>query len=279
MAIPAPSPCPSGQPVWSSRPATARARSALPSRTAATRAQTIFSLDHSWKGTHARWKHYDAWVPAKGPLTMGYFTRADLPFYYALADAFTICDAYHCSIFGPTNPNRLFLFSGTSGLSAGDDGKIVVANPPDEPTTPPIPRTTPRLSPASAGRPTPSGCRRRASPGGSIRSTTTTATTAWPISPISAAAPGLAALSARPRLVAGLDRGQRQDPEGEHLVAQFAADVAADRCRRSPGSSRPTISANILRPARPRARPNRPADRRPGLQPRGLGQDRLHPEL
>jgi phospholipase C len=60
---------------------------------------------------------------------MGYFTRADLPFYYALADAFTVCDANHCSIFGPTNPNRLFLFSGTSGLAAGDDRKIVIENP------------------------------------------------------------------------------------------------------------------------------------------------------
>ena len=91
------------------------------------------SLDHSWKGTHDRWRWHDAWIPAKTPLTMGYFTRADIPFYYALADAFTICDAYHCSIFGPTKPNRMFLFTGTSGLAAGDDGPQVAANPPDEP--------------------------------------------------------------------------------------------------------------------------------------------------
>jgi phospholipase C len=99
----------------------------------ATRAQSLFSLDHSWKGSHERWKWHDGWVPAKSPLTMGYFTRADLPFYYALADAFTICDAYHCSIFGPTNPNRLFLFTGTSGLAAGNDGLQVIENPADEP--------------------------------------------------------------------------------------------------------------------------------------------------
>ena len=100
----------------------------------ATSAQTIQSLDHSWKGTHDLWKWHDAWVPAKTPLTMGYFTRADLPFYHALADAFTICDAYHCSIWGPTNPNRLFLFTGTSGLAAGDDGPQVGINPPEEPS-------------------------------------------------------------------------------------------------------------------------------------------------
>jgi phospholipase C len=89
-------------------------------------------LDHSWKASHALWKHHDAWIATKTALTMGYFTRADIPFYYALADAFTICDAYHCSIFGPTNPNRMFLFTGTSGLAGGDDSKIVIANPPEE---------------------------------------------------------------------------------------------------------------------------------------------------
>jgi len=35
---------------------------------------------------------------------MGYYTRADLPFYYAVADAFTICDNYFCSVIGPRTP-------------------------------------------------------------------------------------------------------------------------------------------------------------------------------
>jgi len=96
-----------------------------------TSAECMNSLDHSWKGQHSLWRHHDAWVPVKGPLTMGYFTRDDIAFYYALADAFTICDAYHCSIFGPTNPNRLFLFSGTSGLSVKQAGLQVVANDDD----------------------------------------------------------------------------------------------------------------------------------------------------
>ncbi len=100
--------------------------------TKTTYAQGMQSLDHSWKKSHRLWQHHDAWIPVKGEMTMGYFKREDLPFYYALADAFTICDAYHCSIFGPTTPNRLFLFSGTSGLSVGDDGNQVVVNPQDE---------------------------------------------------------------------------------------------------------------------------------------------------
>ena len=97
-----------------------------------TRAQSIESLDHSWKGSHELWKNYDGWVPAKGDLTMGYFKREDIPFYYALADAFTICDGYHASIHGPTNPNRLYLFTGTNGLTVGRNGRTAIANPPDE---------------------------------------------------------------------------------------------------------------------------------------------------
>ncbi len=96
--------------------------------TRTTRADHNASLDHNWKGSHERWKNHDAWIRVKTPMTMGYFTRDDLPFYYALADAFTICDAYYCSIFGPTSPNRNFLFTGTSGLSAGYDGPLAVRN-------------------------------------------------------------------------------------------------------------------------------------------------------
>ena len=59
---------------------------------------------------------------------MGYFKRSDIPFYYALADAFTIGDAYHSSIFGPTTPNRMHLFTGTSGLAVGNDGIQVAYN-------------------------------------------------------------------------------------------------------------------------------------------------------
>jgi phospholipase C len=46
---------------------------------------------------------------------MGYFQRSDIPFQYALADAFTICDGYHQAILGPTSPNRMYFWTGTSG--------------------------------------------------------------------------------------------------------------------------------------------------------------------
>jgi phospholipase C len=58
---------------------------------------------------------------------MGYHRRQDLPFHYALADAFTICDNYHSSVFGPTQPNRLYAISGTID-PAGTGGGPVVNN-------------------------------------------------------------------------------------------------------------------------------------------------------
>jgi phospholipase C len=99
-----------------------------------TSAQNAEDLSHAWSVQHTSWNEIlmDGFVTSHrvaddvvdrlpgaipvtnyGPLTMGYFTRADIPFHYALADAFTICDAYHCSVFGPTNPNRIMHMSGT----------------------------------------------------------------------------------------------------------------------------------------------------------------------
>jgi phospholipase C len=55
--------------------------------------------------------HLAADGSTNGPVTMGYFTRSELAFYYALADAFTVCDNYFCSVLGPTDPNRLMAMS------------------------------------------------------------------------------------------------------------------------------------------------------------------------
>jgi len=123
---------PSGKSVWF-QPNGKDAVAPFRFDTSKSNAQFLHSLDHSWKGSHERWKNHDAWIAAKTEMTMGYFTRADIPFYHALADSFTICDAYHCSVFGPTNPNRLYLFTGTSGLTVGDDAVTAVANADDEP--------------------------------------------------------------------------------------------------------------------------------------------------
>ena len=73
--------------------------------------------DHGWETTHLAWNwgQYDMWPIQKGPIAMSYMTRIDIPYHYALADAFTVGDAYYCSIMGPTNPNRDYLWSGCIG--------------------------------------------------------------------------------------------------------------------------------------------------------------------
>ena len=91
--------------------------------TTTTSAQQLHDLSHSWEAQHIAWNQgaMDDWVAVHrgadgtkaGALTMGYHARADIPFYYALADAFTICDGYHCSVMGPTHPNRYYLMTAT----------------------------------------------------------------------------------------------------------------------------------------------------------------------
>jgi len=72
-------------------------------------------LPHSWNDqVAARNKgRYDKWVPVKTSMCLGYYDRHDIPFYYAMADAFTICDHHFCSSLTGTTPNRLFFWSGT----------------------------------------------------------------------------------------------------------------------------------------------------------------------
>jgi phospholipase C len=55
---------------------------------------------------------------------MGYYERGDIPFHFALADAFTICDAYHCSVLGPTWPNRLYWMTGMIDPTGQHGGPI-----------------------------------------------------------------------------------------------------------------------------------------------------------
>jgi len=92
----------------------------------------LMNTKSSWMGAvpHSRHSQVDAfkdgwhngWIDAKKvgnknfshiPLTMGYYNRQDVPFNYALADAFTICDQNFCSAMSSTWPNRFFFWTGT----------------------------------------------------------------------------------------------------------------------------------------------------------------------
>ncbi|MGW5072776.1 phospholipase C [Rhodococcus sp. NPDC004095] len=94
--------------------------------------ECINDPDHSWAGTHQAWNNgaNDRWMPmsiasvgvGNAAAAMGYYTRDDIPIHHQLADAFTLCDNYHCSVLGPTDPNRLYWMSGTidpDGLAGG----------------------------------------------------------------------------------------------------------------------------------------------------------------
>jgi phospholipase C len=103
--------------------------------------QELYGQPHNWSDGHEAWNdgRMDGWVPAKGARTMSYFDRSRIPFYYALADAFTICDDYHCSVLGPTSPNRNYLFSGMTGFEPADaarPGMRAVDNDADRPGHP-----------------------------------------------------------------------------------------------------------------------------------------------
>lgn len=89
-----------------------------------TKATWMSSLPHSWADqVDARnGGKYNRWLDVKRsghaeykqmPLTMGYYNREDIPFYYALADAFTVCDQHFCSSLTGTTPNRLYFWTGT----------------------------------------------------------------------------------------------------------------------------------------------------------------------
>ncbi|MEU7034686.1 phosphocholine-specific phospholipase C [Streptomyces sp. NPDC046237] len=89
--------------------------------------QFIAGLNHDWAGGHRAFNNgkYDQWIPAKSAGTMAYLNRNDIPFHYALADAFTICDAYHCSFIGATDPNRYYMWTGHTGNDRTGGGPVL----------------------------------------------------------------------------------------------------------------------------------------------------------
>jgi phospholipase C len=96
--------------------------------TKTTNAACTHDITHDWVSQHQSWNGgaMDGFVTSRmaanandAVLTMGYYNRGDIPYYYALADAFTICDNYFSSVIGPTDPNRLY----TMAASLDPDGK------------------------------------------------------------------------------------------------------------------------------------------------------------
>ena len=126
FADPHPARLPSGSSVWHQPNGTGEL---LPFRPPVADLGETFLPDppHGWNDGHAAFNNgrYDQWVPNKGVTTMTYHTRDDLPYQYALADAFTVCDNYRCSLLGPTDPNRYHMWTGWVGNDGKGGGPVI----------------------------------------------------------------------------------------------------------------------------------------------------------
>jgi phospholipase C len=100
-----------------------------------TQATWMGGVPHSWTDQiDARNDgKYDGWIEAKRPgnkdykhlpLTMGYYTREDIPFYYAFADAFTVCDQHFCASLTGTTTNRSYFWAGKTHGKDGEKAKV-----------------------------------------------------------------------------------------------------------------------------------------------------------
>ena len=99
-------------------------------------------LGHQWADQHAMWNDgkLDSWVTRHlqsdpggngkfAAITMGYYQGSpardhsgDVDLYWALADNFTLCDNYFCSVIGGTDINRLYSMTGTADPDCWDGG-------------------------------------------------------------------------------------------------------------------------------------------------------------
>jgi phospholipase C len=112
---PFPIPLQSGKPVWFESDGTTE----IPPyhlNPAISSALLVPDMPHAFSDAQAAWNQgmFGQWPHYKTQYSMGYYRRADIPFQFALAEAFTICDDYHCSITTGTDPNRIVFFSGSN---------------------------------------------------------------------------------------------------------------------------------------------------------------------
>jgi phospholipase C len=110
-----PVPVPSGKSVWFQSNG-AREITPFHLDSATVNALRVSGTPHSFMDAQDAWNQgrFGFWPKYKTDRSMGYYRREDIPFQYALAEAFTLCDAYHCSTTGGTDPNRIVFMSGSN---------------------------------------------------------------------------------------------------------------------------------------------------------------------
>jgi phospholipase C len=101
--------------------------------------------EHHWQTVHACWNggrmdgfarvRSHAGVPDVAAPAMGYYERRDLPLYFRLAQAFTICDRHHAPVLGPSHPNQVFALSASIDPDGRHGGPLIddvtTGRPPD----------------------------------------------------------------------------------------------------------------------------------------------------
>ena len=90
-------------------------------------AQRVSGTPHSWTDGQFAWNHgrMGNWVQYKQSQSMGYYKQKEVEFQFSLANAFTLCDAYHCAMHTGTNSNRMFLWTGSNGPKAAGVASVV----------------------------------------------------------------------------------------------------------------------------------------------------------
>ena len=90
---------------------------------------------HLWGAQHASVLEAGSWITSRrafnrtdAPVTMAFFDRRDIPFFHALAAAFTLCDAYFCSVMGPTDPNRSYAMTATMDPDGRAGGPLLIGS-------------------------------------------------------------------------------------------------------------------------------------------------------
>ena len=182
---------PNGQTVWqqaSTAPGASPATVIPPFHLNATtmNAMGVNDCPHDYPSGQAAWSQgqFGHWPHWKSQYSMGYYERADIPFHFALAEAFTLCDAYHCQLTGPTDPNRIAFFSvnfnpqlASTGVNSTDaNAEATNVRCSVGARSRPRPRRTSTTTTVrrSRGRRCRNCCSRPASRGRSIRTRTTT---------------------------------------------------------------------------------------------------------
>ena len=110
-----PVPLASGKPVWQQSDGE-REIAPFHLDTKCTSALRVPDTPHSFSDAQAAWNQgkFGLWPKFKTPISMGHYRRQDIPFQFALAEGFTLCDAYHCSVTTGTDPNRIVYWSGSN---------------------------------------------------------------------------------------------------------------------------------------------------------------------